>query len=94
MNQNLFKKVLIFLVAIFLLIACSVEHKIAKSFVLKKDKGAVIILSPDAVFKTNLKDTIAGSDTITTQFLQKIDEYALIGLSLLHLKKGTKKYWF
>lgn len=94
MSRNSFHKLVIFSACIILLAACSVERKIAKAFVAKPTKGAVLVLSPETIYRINLKDTVNPGNMDSTIYLNKINEYALIGISLTNLKNELIKLGF
>ncbi len=94
MSHTSIQKLLVFSSVLIFLAACSVERKIANTFVSNKNKGAVLVLSPDAIFQLNNYDSINPNNIDSTFFLKKIDKYALIGLSLEHLKDELKKMGF
>lgn len=98
MDSKLFIKISIFVLLIAIFYSCSVESKFANNFVQKKNKGAVLVLSPDNVFKSNLKDSIiikhhllsqAQKDSllqISNFYLKFIDERIFVDNSLSYLK--------
>ena len=96
-----------FYVLIFsLLMSCSLEQKIAMKFVTKENKGAVLVLPPDIVYKTNLKDSLVKANESLNQieidsilldnslFIKHLNEDAIISLSLDQLKNELSKIGF
>ncbi|MCK4289097.1 MAG: hypothetical protein KAW86_07830, partial [Bacteroidales bacterium] len=54
-----------FVITSFLLFSCSIERKIAKQYIELNKPGSVLILIPDYVYKTSLKEfEIENADSI------------------------------
>lgn len=99
-------KFLIFALLIAVLVSCSVEYKFASKFAFKKNKGAVLVLAPDVIFKTNLKDSLIINHRFLSQsqkdsllsvsdfYLQYIDEKIFVDNSLSFLKDELNKMGF
>ncbi len=86
--------------------SCTVGYDLANQFANKPHKGAVLVLSPDIVFKTNLKDTISEKypglsqekidDLLISQslFLKFLNEQRIADLAVSHLKDELLKSGF
>lgn len=89
-----------FVLIVALLISCTVEHKLAGKFIAKTNKKAVLVVSPDIIYKTNLKDSLiiqhkklsqSQKDSllqISNLYLQFINEVNFVDIMLDHLKDG------
>lgn len=83
--QNTIIKSLHLFVILFLsafIFSCSLERKIAKSYVKKNDKQSVLLFFPTALFKTNLKTYLV----IPTDSLQFLDEDSVLNANSLFLQ--------
>jgi len=98
MSSTPFFKISIFAFIIAIFYSCTVEQKFASSFVSKKNKGAVLVITPDLIYKTNLKkNSIIQNDSLSQfqkdsllqlsdLFLQYIDEKNFVDISLDYMK--------
>lgn len=81
-----------------ILSSCSLEYKIANSFVSQKNKATVLVLSPDLIYKTNLNDSLKSVSKFLNQqeinlllienslFLKHLNEKNFVDISLDYLK--------
>jgi len=98
MSSSPFFKISFFAFIIAIFYSCTVEQKFASSFVSKMNKGAVLVLAPDLIYKTNLKEnSIIQNDSLSyfqkdsllqlsDLYLQYIDEKNFVDISLDYLK--------
>ncbi len=106
MSSTNYLKYLIFALLIAVLSSCSVEYKLASKFAISKNKGAVLVLAPDVIFKSNLKDSLIINHRFLTQnqkdsllkisdfYLQYINERVFVDNSLNYLKDELIKMGF
>lgn len=106
MSSTNYLKYLIFALLIAVLSSCSVEYKLADDFAKNKNKGAVLVLAPETVFTSNLKDSLiikhpylsqSQKDTLLQMsnfYLKYIDERNFVDNSLSFLKDELTKMGF
>ena len=106
MSSTNYFKFLIFALLIAVFPSCSVEYKLADDFAKNKNKGAVLVLAPETVFTSNLKDSLiikhpylsySQKDTLLQMsniYLKYIDEKIFVDNSLSFLKDELTKMGF
>lgn len=90
----------------FMINGCGIESKIARQYTTKKQKGAILLFTPNYIFKTNLKedsiekpDQYAGyeRDSVLLEnstFLKKLSDSAILINYINAYIEGLKSYGF